>query len=110
MNKILEKVNLLHCVSDITDYTNFVVSEVNDHVLRIAVIDGDYHWHEHDTDELFMVLEGELFIDLENKKTISLLPGEIFTVPAFTQHRTRSKGRTVNLCFETKANDITGLS
>ena len=110
MNPILEKMNLLQTVSDISEYTNFIVSEVNDHVVRIAVIDGEYHWHEHDTDELFMVLEGELFIDLENNETISLLPGEIFKVPAFTQHRTRSTGRTVNLCFETKENDIIGKS
>jgi mannose-6-phosphate isomerase-like protein (cupin superfamily) len=110
MKNLAEKINLLESVSGITDYTNFVLSEVNDHVLRIAVIDGEYHWHEHDTDELFMVLEGELFIDLEDNQTISLLPGEIFTVPAFTLHRTRSNGRTVNLCFETKENDIKGLS
>ncbi|WP_068984435.1 MULTISPECIES: cupin domain-containing protein [Lysinibacillus] len=110
MNPILEKMNLLQTVSDISEYTNFIVSEVNDHVVRIAVIDGEYHWHEHDTDELFMVLEGELFIDLENNETISLLPGEIFKVPAFTQHRTRSTGRTVNLCFEKKENDIKGKS
>ena len=49
MNPILEKMNLLQTVSDISEYTNFIVSEVNDHVVRIAVIDGEYHWHEHDT-------------------------------------------------------------
>lgn len=110
MNSQLEKINLLNLVSDINEYKNFIVSEMNDHVLRIAVIDGEFHWHEHDTDELFMVLEGELLIDLENDKTIQLLPGEIFNVPAYTQHRTRSNGRTVNLCFEKKENDINGIS
>ncbi|MBD8027469.1 cupin domain-containing protein [Ureibacillus sp. Re31] len=110
MNSQLEKINLLNLVSDINEYKNFIVSEMNDHVLRIAVIDGEFHWHEHDTDELFMVLEGELLIDLENDRTIQLLPGEIFNVPAFTQHRTRSNGRTVNLCFEKKENDIDGIS
>lgn len=110
MNSQLEKINLLNLVSDINEYKNFIVSEMNDHVLRKAVIDGEFHWHEHDTDELFMVLEGELLIDLENEKTIQLLPGEIFNVPAFTQHRTRSNGRTVNLCFEKKENDINGIS
>lgn len=110
MNSQLEKINLLNLVSDINEYKNFIVSEMNDHVLRIAVIDGEFHWHEHDTDELFMVLEGELLIDLENDKTIQLLPGEIFTVPAYSQHRTRSNGRTVNLCIEKKENDINGIS
>lgn len=110
MNSLGEKINLLQTVSDISTYSNFVVSEVNDHVLRIAVIDGEFHWHEHDTDELFMVLEGELFIDFKDNHTISILPGEIFNVPAFTQHRTRSVGRTVNLCFESKENEIKGIS
>lgn len=108
MKKLSQKINLLHSVSNITEYSNFVVSEVNDHVLRIAVIDGDFHWHQHETDELFMVLEGELLIDLENGETIKLLPGEVFNVPAHLQHRTRSNGRTVNLCFEKKDNDING--
>ncbi len=104
------KLNLLDLVSDVTEYKNFVVSEINDHVLRIAVINGDFHWHEHETDELFMVLEGELLIDLEDHKTIQLLPGEIFNVPAYTQHRTRSNGKTINICFEKKDNDINGAS
>lgn len=108
MHNNMQKVNLIDLVSNITEYTNFVVSDINDHVLRIAVIDGEFHWHEHDTDELFMVLEGELLIDLANDKTIKLHSGEIFTVPSHTQHRTRSNGRTVNLCFEKKDNDING--
>ena len=59
-------------------------------------------------DELFYVLEGELFIDLENAETISLRPEEIFTVPANTMHRTRSNERTVKMCFEKTSNDIKG--
>ncbi|MBM7602444.1 mannose-6-phosphate isomerase-like protein (cupin superfamily) [Metabacillus crassostreae] len=110
MRSLLKKINLLDLVTDITEYKNFVVSEVNDHVLRIAVINGEFHWHQHDTDELFMVLEGELIIDFENNKTFNLLPGEIFNVPAHTQHRTRSNSRTVNLCFEKRDNDINGTS
>jgi hypothetical protein len=50
---------------------------------------------------LFYVLEGELFIDLENNETVSLKP-------ANTMHRTRSNERTVNLCFERTSNDING--
>lgn len=110
MNKFFQKTNLLESVSGITEYANSVVSNVNDHVLRLAVIEGDFHWHQHDTDELFMVLEGELFIDFEDNQTISLRPGEVFTVPAFTQHRTRSNQRTVNICFEKEENDINGNS
>ncbi|MGE6259847.1 cupin domain-containing protein [Heyndrickxia sporothermodurans] len=105
----LEVINLKELIKDQTDYTNFIVSDINDHALRIAVINGEFHWHKHeDCDELFYVLEGELFIDLENDRTVSLKPGEIFTVPANTMHRTRSNERTVNLCFEKESNDING--
>ena len=105
----LEVINLHKLIQDQTDYINFIVSEVNDHSLRIAVINGEFHWHKHqDCDELFYVLEGELFIDLENNKTVSLKPGEIYTIPANTMHRTRSNERTVNLCFERTSNDING--
>ncbi|MDQ6598944.1 cupin domain-containing protein [Bacillus salipaludis] len=105
----LEVFNLHKLIQDKTEYTNFIVSEVNDHALRIAVINGEFHWHKHeDCDELFYVLEGELFIDLENNETVSLKPGEIFTVPANTMHRTSSNERTVNLCFEKSSTNING--
>ncbi len=107
----LEVFNLHKLTQDKNEYTNFIVSEVNDHALRIAVIDGEFHWHKHeDCDELFYVLEGELIIDLENNKTVFLKPGEIFTIPANTMHRTRSSQRTVNICFEKVSNDINGTS
>lgn len=84
----LEVYNLNELIKDRSDYTNFIVSEVNDHALRIAVINREFHWHKHENcDELFYVLEGELFIDLENAETVSLKPEEIFTVPANTMHR-----------------------
>jgi mannose-6-phosphate isomerase-like protein (cupin superfamily) len=107
----LEVFNLHKLIQDQEDYTNFIVSEVNDHVLRLAVIDGEFHWHKHDDcDELFYVIEGELFIDLENNETISLKPGELFTIPANIRHRTRSKQRTVNICIERTSNDIKGTN
>ncbi|WP_432613164.1 cupin domain-containing protein [Halobacillus litoralis] len=69
----------------------------------------EFHWNEHeDCDEIFYVLEGELFIELENNKTISLKQGEIFTVPANTMHRTRSIKLTFNLCVEKASNNIRG--
>ena len=105
----LDVINLQKLIQDQSNYINLIVSEVNDHALRIAVINGEFHWHKHeDCDELFYVLEGELFIDLENNETVSLKQGEIFTIPANTMHRTRSNERTVNLCFERTSNDING--
>ncbi|WP_407673387.1 cupin domain-containing protein [Paenibacillus silvisoli] len=104
----MEKINLFDATRNMSTYTNFVVSEVNDHVLRAAVIDGEFHWHQHeDCDELFLVIEGELIIDLEDQ-VIELKQGEAFTVPQGVMHRTRSNGRTVNLCFEKKENVIIG--
>ncbi|WP_201004054.1 cupin domain-containing protein [Paenibacillus glycanilyticus] len=95
-----KKINLFEATKNIREYTNFVVNEVNDHVLRAAVIDGEFHWHKHeDTDEMFLVIEGVLFIDLD-EETVTLHPGDVYTIPRNVMHRTRSKGRTVNLCFE----------
>jgi mannose-6-phosphate isomerase-like protein (cupin superfamily) len=103
-----EKMNVFEVTKSIYKYANFIVGEVNDHVVRVAVIDGDFHWHKHDNcDELFLVLEGELFIDFEDQ-TVSLQPGDVYTVKANVLHRTRSMGRTVNLCFEKAENDING--
>lgn len=77
---------------------------MNDHYLRLAVIAGVYPWHAHPTsDELFLVLEGRLLIELGDGRELSLGPGQVVTVPAGIPHRTRGEGRTVNLCFETRA-------
>lgn len=82
-------------------YKNFVLNGVNDHCIRMAVMTGEYQWHYHPrSDETFIVLEGQLEVDLEGKPTVALRPGELFTIPAGVRHRTRAVGRTVNLCFE----------
>ena len=82
-------------------YSNIVVSGVNQHCLRLAVFEGDYPWHRHPTsDELFLVVEGCLLVDLADGRTLRLEPWQATTVPAGTVHRTRTEGRTVNLCFE----------
>jgi mannose-6-phosphate isomerase-like protein (cupin superfamily) len=82
-------------------YSNIVVNQVNDHCLRLAVLEGEYPWHFHPrSDELFLVLEGHLFIDFPDKPTLRLDPGQMATVPAGTVHRTRTDTRAVNVCFE----------
>jgi mannose-6-phosphate isomerase-like protein (cupin superfamily) len=82
-------------------YRNFVLNKVNDHCVRMAVMQGEYRWHFHPrSDEFFLTLEGRLEIDLADGRTILLNPGEAFTIPANTVHRTRASVRTVNLCFE----------
>jgi mannose-6-phosphate isomerase-like protein (cupin superfamily) len=82
-------------------YKNFVVCGVNNHCVRMAVTQGEFRWHRHPhSDECFIVLEGELEIDLEGGQSFRLKPGEAFTIPAGVIHRTRSRARAVNLCFE----------
>jgi mannose-6-phosphate isomerase-like protein (cupin superfamily) len=82
-------------------YRNIVINRVNDHCMRLAVFDEDYHWHYHPTsDELFVVVSGCLAIDLKDKGELRLAPWQCVTIPAMTIHRTRALGRTVNLCFE----------
>ena len=82
-------------------YKNFVLSAVNDHCVRMAVMQGEYRWHQHPrSDECFLVLEGQLEIELAGQNTVFLKPGEAFTIPAGVVHRIRSRERSVNLCFE----------
>jgi len=87
-------------------YDNFILENVNDHCLRIAIMQGEYKWHYHEnTDELFVVLEGELKIEIKDSETIFLKPGEFIKIPAKTIHKTSSVVRTVNICFEKNADD-----
>jgi mannose-6-phosphate isomerase-like protein (cupin superfamily) len=89
--------------SDTVDqpYKNFVLNGVNDHCVRMAVMVGEYRWHRHPrSDETFLVVEGALHIDLDGGRTVTVQPGELFTIPAGVRHRTRATERTVNLCFE----------
>lgn len=89
-------------------WVNFVLTENNDHVVRVSVLNRDFHWHVHrDSDESFLVLEGELIIDLE-AGSLSLKPGQLLTVPRNVRHRTRAKGRTVNLTFEHRNTEPVG--
>lgn len=79
---------------------NQTLCKVNESVVRVGVIEGDYHWHKHDEDdEFFYVVDGTLLIDLEDR-TIELAPGQGFVVPRAVVHRTRAPKRTVILMVE----------
>jgi mannose-6-phosphate isomerase-like protein (cupin superfamily) len=79
---------------------NQTLCEVNGSVVRLGVVQGEYHWHKHDLDdEFFYVVEGQLLIDLE-EKTISLAPRQGFVIPKGVLHRTRAPERTVMLMVE----------
>jgi mannose-6-phosphate isomerase-like protein (cupin superfamily) len=80
---------------------NQTLTRVNDSVVRLGVIEGDFHWHKHDDeDEFFLVLEGRLLIDIENRDGVTLEPRQAITVPRGVMHRTRAPERTVILMLE----------
>lgn len=87
---------------------NQTLCEVNDSLVRIGVVQGEYHWHKHDADdEFFYVVEGLLFIDLEDR-TFELGPRQGVVIPKGVMHRPRAPQRTVMLMVETKAIVPTG--
>lgn len=80
---------------------NQTLTSVNDSVVRLGVIEGEFHWHKHDdTDEFFLVLDGELLIDVEDGETVALGPHQGYTVPKGVVHRTRAPRRTSILMVE----------
>jgi mannose-6-phosphate isomerase-like protein (cupin superfamily) len=79
---------------------NQTLCRVNESVVRIGVVQGEYHWHEHtDDDEFFYVVEGRLMIDLEGR-TVELGSQQGFVVPKGVMHRTRAPQRTIILMVE----------
>jgi mannose-6-phosphate isomerase-like protein (cupin superfamily) len=79
---------------------NQTLCKVNDSVVRLGVIEGEYHWHKHEEDdEFFYVVDGRLLIDLQDR-TVELAPRQGFVVPKGTTHRTRALTRTVILMVE----------
>jgi mannose-6-phosphate isomerase-like protein (cupin superfamily) len=105
------RLNILHRPLELIDeraltddctykWYNQTLCQVNDSVVRLGVIQGEYHWHKHDeSDEFFYVQEGKLLIDLENQ-TVELNPRQGLVVPKGTVHRTRAEQRTVILMVE----------
>ena len=98
----LSLVDVPSLVKACTDsWYNQTLCKVNDSVVRLGVMQGEYHWHKHDNeDEFFFVLEGHFIIDLENR-SIDLQANEGFVVPKGIVHRTRAPDRAVILMVET---------
>ena len=98
----LSIVDVAALVTDCTDqWYNQTLCKVNDSVVRLGVMQGEYHWHKHDNDdEFFFVLDGHFIIDLEDR-SVDLQPREGFVVPKGVVHRTRAPDRAVILMVET---------
>ena len=105
----LETIDIPAMVKACTDkWFNQTLVRVNESVVRIGIVEGEYHWHKHDhDDEFFLVLDGLLFVDLEGK-TIELHPQQGVTVPRGVIHRTRAPRKTVMLMVENKTIQPTG--
>ena len=97
----LELVDVPALVAACTDrWYNQTLCRVNDSVIRLGVVEGEYHWHKHDDeDEFFYVVEGQFLIDLEGR-TVELSSGQGFVIPKGVMHRPRAPKRTVILMVE----------
>jgi mannose-6-phosphate isomerase-like protein (cupin superfamily) len=105
------RLNILHQTLEVIDekaladaceykWFNQTLCKVNESVVRVGIIEGEYHWHKHDNDdEFFYVVEGKLLIDLEHR-AVELSPRQGMVVPKGVVHRTRAPQRTVILMVE----------
>jgi quercetin dioxygenase-like cupin family protein len=104
LNVLYEPLQVIdvHAVPDADKFKwfNQTLCQVNGSVVRMAAIEGEYHWHKHEEeDEFFFVVDGKLLIDLEDH-VVELGPGQGFMVPRKVLHRTRAEQRTTILMVE----------
>lgn len=98
-----ELIDVPKLVRQCTDeWYNQTLCKVNDSVLRLGILRGEYHWHKHDEDdELFFVLSGRLEIELEDADPVVLEEQQGYVVPRGLKHRPVAPERTVVLMMET---------
>ena len=96
----LETIDVNEIVAANKPWFNQTLSQVNGSVLRVGIVEGEFHWHKHEEDdELFFVLSGRLFVDTECGN-FELWPNQGVTVPKGVLHRTRAPEKTVMLMVE----------
>ena len=107
--KHFELIDIPQLAKQTTDkWFNQTLTEVNGSVVRVGIVEGEYHWHKYENDdEFFFVLEGQLLIDLEDR-TIKLNPNQGVTISKGVMHRPRAPKKTVMLMVETSAIQPTG--
>jgi len=105
----LEKIDIPAIVKATKEkWSNQTLIKVNDSVVRIGIVEGEFHWHKHDNDDdFFFVLEGQLLIDL-NDRTIELNPNQGVTISKGVMHRPRAPKKTIILMVETSEIKPTG--
>ena len=105
------RLNILHAPLEVIDvaglaaactdqWYNQTLCQVDESVVRLGVVHGEYHWHQHEReDEFFYVVSGRFLIDLQDR-TIDLAPGQGVVIPKGVRHRPRAPERTVILMVE----------
>ena len=100
----LERIDIRKLANECQEpWFNQSLCRVNDCVVRLGILKGEFHWHKHDReDELFFVLDGELLLDVRDpgERTVRLAPRQGMVVPKGIVHRTRAPSRTVVLMVE----------
>ena len=106
----LKVIDIPELVEKCTDeWYNQTLCQVNESVVRLGILKGEYHWHKYDVeDEFFFTLNGELLIDIENSETIMLQQHQGYVVPKGVVHKTRAPEKTVVLMVETAGITPTG--
>ena len=101
--KPLQLIDIQTLVDQCTDqWYNQTLCRVNDSVVRLGILHGEYHWHKHDKeDEFFFTLDGKLIIDLEDRDSVELNRHQGYVVPKGIVHKTRAPEKTVVLMIET---------
>ena len=103
------KINLKEKLSKFSDHWSpRIIAEMNDYQFKVVKIKGDFVWHNHDdTDEVFIVLEGEMKIEFKDK-TVELKEGEMFVVPKGVEHKPYSEKECKIMLVEPKGVVNTG--
>ena len=105
----LERMDINEMIANCRDkWFNQTLTQVNESVVRLGIVEGEYHWHKHENDdEFFFVLTGRLLIDLEDRM-IELNPFQGVTIPKGVMHRPRAPLKTTILMMETREIQPTG--
>ncbi|MEJ2720154.1 MAG: cupin domain-containing protein, partial [bacterium] len=98
----LQLIDIQLLVNRCTDkWYNQTLCRVNDSVVRLGILHGEYHWHKHDNeDEFFFTLAGKLIIDINGGESIELHQHQGYVIPRGLVHRTRAPEKTVILMIE----------
>jgi mannose-6-phosphate isomerase-like protein (cupin superfamily) len=98
----LQTIDLPDLIDQVEEaWYNQALIRVDDVMVRLAVVQGEFHWHTHDNqDEFFLVLDGKLRVEVEAAEPVELQPKQAFTVPAGMRHRSAAPVRSSVLIIE----------